>query len=89
MDNIQVVVNRNRRTPEPIPPLRYYVSQHLNLLGSNPTISSGSRPHEIPAHEETSHEESEVEGEWIQTPENREVPDELEDDNLPPLLMAP
>ena len=35
-DNIQVVVNQNRRTPEPIPPPRYYVSQHLNLLGSNP-----------------------------------------------------
>ena len=41
-DNNQVVVNQNRRTPEPIPPPRYYVSQHLNLLGANPTISSGS-----------------------------------------------
>ena len=45
-DNIQVIVNQNRRTPEPIPPPRYYISQHLNLLGANPTISSGSHPHE-------------------------------------------
>ena len=88
-DNIQVVVNQNRRTPEPIPPPRYYISQHLNLLGANPTISSGSRPHETPARNETSRTESEVEGERIQTPENREVPDELEDDDLPPLPMAP
>ena len=29
-DNIQVIVNQNRRTPEPIPPPRYYISQHLN-----------------------------------------------------------
>ena len=78
------VVNRNRRTPEPIPPPRYYVSQHLNLLGANPTISSGSRPHEIPAHKEMSRKELEVESEQIQTPKNHEVPDELEDDNLPP-----
>ena len=52
-------------------------------------ISSGSRPHEIPVRDETSHTELEVEGERIQTPENREVPDELEDDDLPPLPMAP
>ena len=89
MDNIQVVINQNRRTPEPIPPPRYYVSQHLNLLGANPTISSGSRPHETPARDETSRTESEVEGERIQTPENRKIPDELEDDDLPPLPMAP
>ena len=88
-DNIQVVVNQNRRTPEPIPPPRYYVSQHLNLLGTNPTISSGSQPHETPMRDETSRTELEVEGERIQTPENREVPDELEDDDLPPLPMAP
>ena len=88
MDNIQVIVNQNRRTPEPIPPPRYYISQHLNLLGANPTISSGSRPHETPARDETSHTELEVEGERIQTPENREVPDELDDDDLPPLPMA-
>ena len=88
MDNIQVIVNQNRRTPEPVLPLRYYVSQHLNLLGANPTISSGSRPRETPARNETSRTESEVEGERIRTPENREVPDELEDD-LPPLPMAP
>ena len=89
MDNIQVVINQNRRTPEPVPPPRYYVSQHLNLLGSNPTISSGSHPHETPVHDETSCEELEVEGERIQTPENCEVPDELDDDHLPPLPMAP
>ena len=88
-DNIQVVVNQNRRTPEPILPPRYYVSQHLNLLGANPTISSGSRPHETPARDETSCTEPEVEGERIQTPENHEVPEELEDDDLPPLPMAP
>ena len=46
MDNIHVVINQNRHTPEPVPPPRYYVSQHLNLLGSNPTIASGSRPEE-------------------------------------------
>ena len=57
-------------------------------MGTNPTISSGSRPREIPAHDETSRTESEVEGERTQTPENREVPDELEDNDLPPLPMA-
>ena len=88
MDNIQVIVNQNRHTPEPIPPPRYYISQHLNLLGANSTISSGSHPHETLVRDETSCTESEVEGEWIQTPENREVPDELEDDDLPPLPMA-
>ena len=88
-DNIHVVINQNRRTPQPVLPLRYYISQHLNLLGTNPTISSGSHPHETPAHDETSREESEVEGEQIQTPENHEVPDELEDNDLPPLPMAP
>ena len=41
-DNIHVIVNQNRCTPEPIPPPRYYVSQHLNLLGANPTIASSS-----------------------------------------------
>ena len=39
--------------------------------------------------DEKSHTESEVEGERIQTPENREVPDELDDNDLPPLPMAP
>ena len=29
--DIHFVVNQNRRTPEPVPPLRYYVSKHLNL----------------------------------------------------------
>ena len=88
-DNIQVVVNQNRRTPEPIPPLRFYVFQHLNLLGANPTISSGSHPHETPACDETSCTELKVVGERIETPENHEIPDELEDDDLPPLPMAP
>ena len=84
-DNIHVVVNQNRHTP---PPPRYYVSQHLNLLGSNPTIASGSRPEEIPACNETICTESEVGGEEIQTPENFEVPDELDDADLPPFPMA-
>ena len=88
-DNIQVIVNQNRHTPKPVPPLRCYVSQHLNLLGTNPTISSGSHPHETLVRDTTSRTESEVEGEQIQTPENRKVPDELEDDDLPPLPMAP
>ena len=88
-DNIHVVVNQNRCTPEPVPPLRYYISQHLNLLGANLTISSGSCPHETLARDETSCTESEGEGERIQTPENCEVPDELDDDDLPPLPMAP
>ena len=65
-----------------------YVSQHLNLLGSNPTITSGSRPEEIPACDETIRTESEVGSEEIQTPENHEVPDELDDADLPPLPMA-
>ena len=89
MDNIHIVVNQNRRTPKPVPPPRYYVSQHLNLLGSNPTIASGSRPEEIPARDETICTESEVGGKEIQTPENREVPDELDDEDFPPLPMAP
>ena len=89
MDNIHVVVNQNRHTPEPVPPPRYYISQHLNLLGTNPTITSGSHPQEILARDETIHTESEVGGEEIQTPENREVPDELDDADLPPLPMAP
>ena len=89
MDNIHVIVNQNRRTPEPVPPLRYYISQHLNLLGSNPTIASGSCPEEILAHDETICTESEVGGEEIQTPENHEVPDELDDADLPLLPMAP
>ena len=42
MDNIHVIVNQNRCTPKPVPPPRYYVSQHLNLLGTNPTIASSS-----------------------------------------------
>ena len=88
-NNIHVVVNQNRRTPEPIPPLRYYISQHLNLLGANPTIALGSRSEEIPARNETICTESEVGGEEIQTPENQEVPDELDNANLPPLPMAP
>ena len=88
-DNIHVVVNQNRCTPEPIPPLRYYISQHLNLLGANPTITSGSCPEEILARNETIHTELEVGGEQIQTPKNCEVPDELDDADLPPLPMAP
>ena len=89
-DNIHVIVNRNRRTPKPVPPPRYYVSQHLNLLGANPTVASSSRRlEEIPAHAETSHKESEVGGEEIQTPENHKVPDELDDADLPLLPMAP
>ena len=88
-DNIHVVVNQNGHTPEPVPPPRYYVSQHLNLLGANPTITSSSQClEEVPAHAETSHMELEVGGEEIQTPENCEVPDELDNANLPPLLMA-
>ena len=88
MDNIHVVVNQNRRTPEPVPPLGYYISQHLNLLGPNPTITSGSCPEEIPARDETIRTESEVGGEEIQTPENRKVLDELNNEKLPPLPMA-
>ena len=65
-----------------------YVSQHLNLLGSNPTIASGSRPEEIPACNETIRTESEVGGKEIQTPEKCKVPDELDDTDLPPLPMA-
>ena len=42
-----------------------------------------------PARDETSCTESEGEGERIQTPENCEVPDELDDADLPPLPMAP
>ena len=89
MDNIHVVVNQNRCTPEPVPPPRYYISQHLNLLGANPTIASGSRLEETPACDETIRTESEVGGEEIQTPENCEVPDELDNTDLPPLPMAP
>ena len=90
MDNIQVVVNQNRHTPaEPVPPLRYYRSQHLNLLGSNPTITPGSCPEEVLAHNETIRTELEVGGEEIQTPENHEVPDELDNADLSPLPMAP
>ena len=88
-DNIHVVVNQNRPTPKPVPPLRYHISQHLNLLGSNPMITSGSRPEEILACDETICTESEVGGEEIQTPENREVPEELDDNDLPPLPMDP
>ena len=88
-DNIHVVINQNRRTPEPVPPPRYYILQHLNLLGANPMIALGSHPNEALAHDETSRTESEVEGEEIQTPESREVLDELDDDDLPPLPMAP
>ena len=88
-DNIHVIINQNRCTAEPVPPPRYYVSQHLNLLGANPTIASSSRClEEILAHDETSRMESEVGGEQIQTPENHEVPDELDNNDLPPLPMA-
>ena len=52
-------------------------------------IASGSHPEEIPACDETICTESEVGGEEIQTPENREDPDELDDADLPPLPMAP
>ena len=52
-------------------------------------ITSGSRPEEIPACNETICTESEVGGEEIQTPENREVLEELDDNNLPPLPMDP
>ena len=88
-DNFHIIINQNRCTPEPIPPPRYYISQHLNLLGANPTIASGSHPEEIPAHDEAIRAELEVGGEEIQTPENREVPDELDNDDVPPLPMAP
>ena len=81
---IHVVVNQNRCTPEPVPPPQYYVLQHLNLLGRNPTIASSSRHlEEIPAHDKTSCTELEVGGEEIQTPENCEVPDELDDSGGP------
>ena len=43
---------------------------------------------EILAREETTRTESEVGGEEIQTPENHEVPDELDDTDLPLLPMA-
>ena len=88
-DNIQVVVSQNRRTPEPVPPPRYYVSQHLNLLGAKPTISSGPRPDETLAHNETTRVKSEVGGDQIKTPENRVLSDLVDDDDLPPLPMAP
>ena len=89
-DNIHVIVNQNRCTPKPVPPPRYYVSQHLNLLGANPTIASSSQQvEEIPACDETLRVELEVGGEEIQTPENRKVPDELDDADLPLLPMAP
>ena len=46
-------------------------------------IASSSRClEEIPACDETIRTESEGGGEEIQTPENREVPDELENANL-------
>ena len=89
-DNIQVVVNRNRRTPEPIPPQRYYISQHLNLLGANPTLARGVNPddeQEPPVDEPVSRDESEVEDAAQATPEKQPIPDE--DDDLPPLPMAP
>ena len=89
-DNIHVIINQNRCTPEPVPPLRYYISQHLNLLGTNPTIASSSRHlEEVPTSDETICTELEVGGEEIQIPENCEVPDKLDDDDLPPLPMAP
>ena len=90
MDNIQVVVNQNRRTPEPIPLPRYYISQHLNLLGANPTLARGANPDdelEPPVDEPASRDESEVEDAAQATPENQPIPDE--DDDLPPLPMAP
>ena len=89
-DNIQVVVNQNRHTPEPIPPPRYYISQHLNLLGANPTLARGTNPDdelEPPVDEPVSRDESEVEDAGQATPENQPIPDE--DDDLPPLPMAP
>ena len=53
--NTDNIVNQNRRTPEPIPLPRYFISQHLNLLGANPTIASSSRRlEEVPTHDETS-----------------------------------
>ena len=51
-------------------------------------ISSGLRPHETLARNETNRTELEVGGEEIQTPQNRKVPDELDDDDFPPLPMA-
>ena len=62
------------------------ISQHLNLLGANPTIISGLCPEETPACNETIRTESEVGGEET---ENCKVPDELDNANLPPLPMAP
>ena len=50
-------------------------------------IASGSHPEEILACDETICTESEVGGEEIQTPENREVLEELDNNNLPPLPM--
>ena len=89
-DNIQVVVNQNRCTPEPIPLPRYYISQHLNLLGANPTLTRGANPDdepEPPVDEPASRDESEVEDAAQATLENQPIPDE--DDDLPPLPMAP
>ena len=39
--------------------------------------------------DETSCTESEVEAAEVPTPENHEVPNEIDDDDLPPLPMAP
>ena len=52
-------------------------------------IASGSRPEEIPARNEAICTELEVGGEEIQTPENHEVPDELDNDDVSPLPMVP
>ena len=52
-------------------------------------MASGSHPEDgNPAHEETSRAESEIEEAEVLTPENREVPDEIDDNDLPPLPMA-
>ena len=49
--NHTVLVSTGGNIPQLAEPPRYYNSQYLNLMGENPTLTTGSAPHECPAAE--------------------------------------
>ena len=51
--NHTVLVSTGGNIPQQAEPPRYYSSQYLNLMGENPTLATGSAPHECPAAEES------------------------------------
>ena len=74
--NQHVQISHNSHPPPAQPP-RYHISQYLNLMGGNPTVTSSLAPEERPAKEEAE-----------QIIEHHDVPVD-DNDDLPPLSTHP